>query len=710
MSRIAPILLVEDEPIVRAMLAGMLRSSGLEVIEAADGHEALEAVAREHPALVVLDLGLPGLDGFEVCAGMRAMPCAAETPVLVLTGREDMAAISRAFEVGANDFAVKSIAPSLLTHRVRFMLRAHDTLTQLRRSETRLAEAQRIAHVGNWEYDVRSGAFIGSAEAFRQLGIGTTASVCPIARVRLAIAEDERESFDRVLRRRSATGNEAGRFEQEFRLADDRAPRRVIQMNGEEELGNEGGIVRVFGTVQDLTEMVASREQIRALAYYDSLTGLPNRLLFVDQLRGAISLARRHGGRLALMVLDLDNFKRINDTLGHGAGDDVLRVIGGRLRQAVRDYDGLLREAGSSAESSVARMGGDEFLLAVVDLAEGEEAAIVARRLIDAMQAPVESSAGPIHVSASVGIAVYPEDGETFETLLKHADVALYQAKDAGRNAYEFYDRRMSEASLQRLVLESSLRTAITERELSVAIQPKVDGRTGEVIGGEALVRWRHKEHGVVAPAIFVTLAERIGLATPLTCFVVEEVSRLFEAWRNEGLVALPISINLSPQLFRDREAIIEAAAIPKRYGVSPELIEFEVTETALIDDPKRADDVLAYLRNEGYRISLDDFGTGFSSLSHLRRFALDSIKIDRDFVRDLPTNARDASITGSIISLASSLGLVAVAEGVENDAQRCVLLSLGCTTMQGYFFGKPEPAGEFTAVLRQQELVRPSK
>jgi len=229
------------------------------------------------------------------------------------------------------------------------------------------------------------------------------------------------------------------------------------------------------------------------------------------------------------------------------------------------------------------------------------------------------------------------------------------------------------------------------------------------VIGGEALVRWRHKEHGAVPPSVFVPLAERIGLAAPLTRFVVEEVSRQFQAWREEGLALLPIAINLSPQLFRDREAMSAVAAIPTDHGVDPSLIEFEVTETALIDDPQRADEILALLRGQGYRIALDDFGTGYSSLSHLRRFALDSLKIDRAFVHGLQDNPRDASITGSIIALANSLGLTAVAEGVEYDAQRRTLLSLGCTTMQGYLFGKAEPVADFTDVLRQQETSSPA-
>ncbi|MCU0627021.1 MAG: EAL domain-containing protein [Gemmatimonadaceae bacterium] len=615
--------------------------------------------------------------------------------MLVLTGRDDEAAVRRAFEVGANDFATKGSVPALIIHRLRFLQRAQAARAELRRSEARLAEAQRIARVGNWELDPRSGAFLGSAETFRLLGLGHEAGIVPLSRVRALVSGVDASALDAMIE--GAMRQPCGRFEQELRLLGPEA--LVLQVRGET-LGGDGAPVRMLGTMQDITDAVRARKQIETLAYFDALTGLPNRVHFVEQVRGALAQARRRGRRVALMIIDLDNFKRINDTLGHGAGDEVLRVVGRRLHEAVRQYDAIGREPDERTESSLARMGGDEFLLSAVDLESGEQAATVARRILDAVEAPIALHTGEYTVSASIGISVFPEDGDTFESLLKHADVALYQAKDAGRNAYEFYDRRMSEAALHRLVLESSLRSAIAARELGMAIQPKVDGRTGALLGGEALLRWRHEHHGVVVPSVFVPLAERVGLASPLTLFIVEEVARQLAAWRDAALPLVPIAVNLSAHVFRDPAAIEAILATPALHGIAPSLIDFEVTETALIDDPQRAEAVLKAMRAHGYHVALDDFGTGFSSLSHLRRFQLDAIKVDRSFVRDLQENPRDASIVEAIIALARSLGVEAVAEGVENEAQRERLLRFGCTTMQGYLFGKPEPAAEFALRL----------
>ncbi|HYV97423.1 MAG TPA: EAL domain-containing protein, partial [Gemmatimonadaceae bacterium] len=607
------------------------------------------------------------------------------------------------FESGASDFAPKSTAPALLTHRIKFMLRADKARTELRVSEARLAEAQRIARVGNWEIDLRSGAFMGSAEAFRLFAFGDAAGVCPVARVRAAITEEQREEFDAFLEEAAAPCTE--RFEREFRLDTESARGRVLQLTGEVSRSFDLGGTRLMGTVQDVTDAVVSREQIKTLAYHDSLTGLPNRLQFVDHVRSALALARRSNQRAAIMLVDLDNFKRINDTLGHGAGDEVLRVIGKRLRDAVREYDVIARETDESGQ--VARMGGDEFLLSVTELESGEQAAIVARRLLDAARDPVQLPTGPLAVSASIGISVFPDDGDTFEQLLKHADVALYQAKDAGRNGYEFYNAGMGQAALERMVLESALRTAVTDGSLGVAIQPKVDGRTRELLGGEALLRWTHPELGAVPPSVFVTLAERIGLAMDLTRFIVDRVSRQLAAWQMAGMKCLPIAINLSPQVFCDLSAVTGVCTIPASYGIDPSLIEFEVTETALIDDPERVEFVLAQLQAQGFRIALDDFGTGFSSLSHLRRFKLNCIKIDRSFVKDLPQNSRDASIIHAIIALSESLGLDSVVEGVEGEAQRSALLQLGCRMMQGYLFGEPAAPAVFEQLLRAHEEMR---
>jgi diguanylate cyclase (GGDEF)-like protein len=696
------ILVVDDEPILRRSLGELLRASGWMVAEAGDGTEALATAGRLRPALVLLDIGLPDQDGFEVCRQLRAMGGFEETPVLMLTGRDDAEAIRRAFEAGATDFVNKTVAPGLIVHRVRFMLRAADTITALRRSEARLAEAQRIAHMGNWELDIASGDFEASAETFRLLLLGDTAGTRALSEVRGAIADDERDEFDRALE--AAVDPAVGRFDREFRVHASEGTTRVVRLVGEADSASaDGTVMRLTGTAQDLTELVESREQIRTLAYYDSLTGLPNRLLFLDRVRGLLARARRRNDKMALMVVDLDNFKRINDSLGHDAGDDVLRTVGTRLRDAVRPYDGMSRETDVQVASSVARMGGDEFLMSVCDLSSVEQAATVAGRLLDALRAPIMLPSGPLQVSASIGISLFPDDGEEFETILKHADIALYQAKDAGRNAFEFYDPAMNETALQRLVLEASLREAVAEGSLSLAVQPKVDARTGALIGGEALLRWQHAAHGVVSPSVFVPLAERIGLASVLTTMIIEKVCAQMVAWRTSGITLLPIAINVSAQVFRDPDAVAAICRIPTAHGIEPSLIEFEIKETALIDDPRRATRVLAQIRQQGYRVTLDDFGTGFSSLSHLRDFTVDVLKVDGSFVRELQYDAKDALLVKGIIALAHSLGMETVAEGVESEAQRDALLRFGCERMQGYLFGRPAPADDFARRLGQQ-------
>ena len=696
------IMVVDDEPILRRTLGDLLRASGWLVAEAADGPEALATAARLRPDLVLLDIGLPGLSGFDVCRQLRALPGFEETPLLMLTGRDDAEAIRRAFEAGATDFVTKMVSPSLIVHRVRFMLRASNTVTALRRSETRLAEAQRIARIGNWELDTVTGTFIASAETFRLLCLDASAGARHLSDVRQAIATEDREQFDRVIA--AALEPSSGRFDQEFRIMAQGANTRVVRLIGEAEASpGNGRHVRLLGTAQDLTDLVESREQIRTLAYYDSLTGLPNRLLFLDQVRASLSRALRRGDKMALLVLDLDNFKRINDSLGHDAGDQVLRAVGTRLRDTVRPYDGMSRESDAHVASSVARMGGDEFLMTVCDLTGAEQAAAVASRLLDALRAPITLAGGAVQVSASIGISVFPDDGDEFDTVLKHADIALYHAKEAGRNTFAFYDQTMNAVALQRLMLEASLRQAVAERTLSLVMQVKVDARSGAMVGGEALLRWQHALHGDVSPGVFIPLAERIGLAPVMTTMTVDAVCTQMAAWRDAGLELVPIAINVSPQVFRDHDAVSAICRIPAEHGLDPRLIEFEITEAALLDDPKLAANVLARLRQHGYRVTLDDFGTGYSSLSHLREFTVDVLKVDGSFVHEMAGDPRVAALVKGIIALARSLEMDVVAEGVESEVQREALLGCGCERMQGYLFGHPVTASEFAQRLVQR-------
>jgi len=699
------VLVVDDEAASRLLVAEVLRSNGFTVHEAPDGATALERVAAERPDLVVLDVVMPGLDGFDVCARIRALPEGGLTPVLMVTGLDDPRALERAFEVGATDFATKPIAPALLTHRVRFLLRMSAALEEARRSEARLAEAQRIAHVGNWEWHVPTGVFHASAEAARLLGLGVAAIECPLERVVARVAPAERDQLRQAF---AAVVAGPAALDCEHRVSADGGEGegeggRCVHLLGEA-VRVVGAVERVAGTVQDVTQRVEAQLRIQRLAYHDALTGLPNRRLFAEQLHKMLSAARRKERRAAVMLVDLDEFKRINDTLGHSTGDQVLVEVAARLADVVRASDTVGREVAAAWPHTIARLGGDEFLIAVADLATGEDAAVVAGRLLKALAAPFRIGGQDLFVSASIGISVYPDDGEDLESLLKHADLALYQAKDAGRNTGEFFNAAMNAAALQRLLLETNLRRAVERDEIAVHFQPLVNARTGRLIGAEALLRWTHAELGPVAPLQFVPVAERIGLIGTLTDLVLRRTCEQLVRWRGAGAGGIRASVNLSPVLLRQADIVELLAAPPAAAGIEPGLLEFEITEGAFLEKPLHAERVLAELRRRGFRIALDDFGTGYSSLGYLRRFPLDTLKIDRAFVRDVAENAGDAAIVSAVVSLARSLGLEPLAEGIESEAQRAALLDLGCELMQGHLFGRPMPAEEFARLVTSAE------
>jgi diguanylate cyclase (GGDEF)-like protein len=696
------VLIVDDEPTSRLVLAASLRVDGFTVEEVADGFAALARMETLRPDLVVLDVVMPEMDGFETCCRIRGLPHSGMTPVLMVTGLDDPGVLARAFEVGATDFVTKPITPALLTHRVRFLLRMSAALEEARRSEARLAEAQRIARVGNWDWHVATGVFRGSAEAARLLGLGAAATEVPIERLYERIVPEEREQLRQAL---AAVAAEHATLNCEHRVAADGEPGRCVHLLGEA-VRDAGGAVRVAGTAQDVTQRVEAQSRIQRLAYHDALTGLPNRRHFSDQLHRMLSAARRKDRRAAVMLVDLDEFKRINDTLGHSVGDQVLVEVAGRLGEVVRASDAVGREElGLTGPHAVARLGGDEFLIAVADLGSGEDAAVVAGRLLKALAAPFRIGDHELFVSASIGISVFPDDGEDLEALLKHADLALYQAKDAGRNTGEFFNPSMNAAALQRLLLETNLRRAVERDEIVVHFQPLLNARTGRLIGVEALLRWTHPDLGPVAPLQFVQVAERIGLIGALTDLVLRRTCEHLVRWRAAGFDGLRASVNVSPVLLRRPDIIPFLTAAPAAAGIDPAHLELEITEGALMEKPHEAERMLAELRRRGFRIALDDFGTGYSSLGYLRRFPLDTLKIDRSFVRDIAENDDDAAIVTAVVSLARGLGIEPLAEGIETEEQRDALLDRGCDLMQGHLFGRPMPAPELEQFLTRASV-----
>jgi diguanylate cyclase (GGDEF)-like protein len=434
----------------------------------------------------------------------------------------------------------------------------------------------------------------------------------------------------------------------------------------------------------------AANRQLRHLATHDSLTGLPNRVLLDDRLQQAIAHADRDMRSFAVLICDLDRFKLINDSLGHRAGDELLQEVARRLLTVVRTAD------------TVARFGGDEFVLIGTSTGDAEDAAALAVRVMDVLQAPVRIAAIDIHTSPSIGIAMYPDDGVTMQALLAHADAAMYSAKQHGRGNFRRFTPGMDAGTEERVQLESDLHNALTQNQFQLYYQPKVDTQTGEVRSAEALIRWLHPTHGIVSPAEFIPLAEECGLIGAIGGWVIREACRQTRTWQIDGVPSLRVSVNLSASQFRDSGLVDSIRRALDDAGLQARYLEVELTESAVMSDPEKSIAILEQLSAMGVLVSVDDFGTGYSSMSYLRRFPIDKLKIDRVFIDEIVSRPEDASIVRAIVSLAHSLRLKVVAEGVETPAQLDFLKTAGCDEYQGYHFSRPLPAAEFERLIRE--------
>jgi diguanylate cyclase (GGDEF)-like protein/PAS domain S-box-containing protein len=441
-------------------------------------------------------------------------------------------------------------------------------------------------------------------------------------------------------------------------------------------------------TFKDITERKRYEEQLSHQATHDTLTGLANRTILNDRIGLLIERAVRDKTVVALLLLDLDRFKEINDSLGHGAGDELLRGMAARLTDLMRESD------------TVARLGGDEFII-LVEMDTADSAIPVAQKIIDALNSPFSISGREVFIGASIGISLYPKDGEGAEELLKNADVAMYRSKKRGRNTFRFYNEGMNTSSAERLSLESSLRHAVDNGELLLYYQPQVNLHSGEIIGAEALIRWQHPEMGLVSPAKFIPLAEETGLIFPIGEWVMRTACAQIKAWQDVGVMTPPVAVNLSAHQFRQRHLVKMTTGVLLDSGIEGRYLELEMTESAVMEDADRVIKVLRELKDAGTAISIDDFGTGYSSLSYLKQFAIDKLKVDQSFVRELTRDPNDAAIVVAIITMAHSLGLKVIAEGVETEGQMEYLRSRGCDEMQGYLFSRPVPVGDFEQMLR---------
>jgi diguanylate cyclase (GGDEF)-like protein len=441
----------------------------------------------------------------------------------------------------------------------------------------------------------------------------------------------------------------------------------------------------------ELAEIKQAAETMWQQVYHDPLTGLPNRMLFEDRLTLEMAHARRDKQGLAVMFLDLDHFKLINDTLGHSVGDQLLQDVAHRLRDALRGTD------------TVARMGGDEFALLLTRVTHAENVARVAQKIFHVLKPPFNFGGHDFHITPSIGITLYPNDGEDTQTLLKNADTALYRAKEQGRNVYQFYTPAMNSKTLERLALENNLRRALERKEFVVYYQPRVKISTKRIIGMEALVRWQHPELGLISPVKFIPLAEETGLIIPLGEWVLRTACEQTKAWQEAGFPPLRVGVNLSARQFQQPNLVERVAQVLKETGLHPHYLELEITESAAMQNAEYTLPVLYYLKEMGIHISIDDFGTGYSSLSYLKKFPFHTLKLDQSFIRDLTTDPNDAMIAKVVITLAHGLKLEVVAEGVETQEQLDFLKQLQGDEVQGYLFSKPLPAEEFEELLRQE-------
>lgn len=700
----ARVLLVDDDEVSLVLTAAALTERGFQVQEADSGESALRALAGDAPDVIVLDAMMPGMDGFAVCRQVRQLPGFDMVPVLMLTGLDDEASIERAYQAGATDFFVKTNQWSLLAGRLRYLLRSARTSFELARSRSKLARAQDLARMGSFDWRPGAVGLVFSPEALRV--VGQRPHVRFGLRQLLRLISPAERSAATALLRQVLLHSTVLDTDVSIVLSDGR--QRVMHVEAEPEFDEWGQVSSYSGIVQDVTDRRVIEDKIKHLANFDSLTGLPNRRQLIWRAERALEQARRQGHGCALLLIDLDRFKMINDTLGHAVGDELLVECGRRLRSCVRHSEQLTELAMDTTVlrshrslEAVGRLGGDEFVALLPEVENERDAHHVAQRMLDVMREPVELGGNDYFVTASVGVAIYPRDGASVVDLMRNADVAMYSVKAAGRNGMQVFQPHLAGKGRERLALESALHKAMERGELVLHYQPKIDLRSQQVVGVEALMRWQR--NGVlVAPSEFIPLAEETGLILPMSEWALREAARQIRDWRAQDGLDLSVAVNLPSRMFERANVVATIQQAATEYGIAPRALELEITETSLMKDLQVVIPALLQLNQLGVEISIDDFGTGYSSLAYLTSLPISEVKIDRSFVRELGVTEQSSAVVTAVIALARSLGLRVIAEGVETQRQMSVLGRLGCHLMQGFHFMRPQPAEALSRWMRQ--------
>ena len=673
------VLIADDDPSTRVIMREVLEQAGFHVIEAVDGKEALHCYERSAPDVILLDVEMPYFDGFSVCEKIRNQEKSRKTPICIVTGLDDADSVDRAYHVGATDFIGKPIAWPVLGHRVRYLLRANKALNEIHGLVLALPDAVFILDEQAHTYDRVTEVDTGNSA---NLGFLSDISFEDI------IPDEDLELVRECVNRAMVTG-EPQIHEHYFARSNVYFETRFVARDRQS----------VLAIVRDVTERRKADRQIHDLAFYDQLTGLPNRQLFSKELDDVIEATCEQQREFAILFVDLDHFKRINDTLGHSLGDELLKAVAARLQSCLRSEDHVLR-ANKAGNVSLARLGGDEFVIILRDVGSEEAAASVASRIISSLANPFSWEGHQFVVTPSIGVAIYPQHGKTTDELLMNADSAMYKAKTAGRNAYRFYSDTMKVRSLHRLEMEDEIRRAIDNQHFELFYQPIIDIASWTIMGAEALLRWNHAKRGWISPADFIPVAEETGLILPLGKWVVQAACEQIAAWQHTRLSKINISVNVSSQQMHSDDLVAIVQNAVSDAGISAELLGLEITESLLMRDTEATIEALNILRNFGVTLSVDDFGTGYSSLSYLKRFPIDVLKIDRSFVKDLHCDSDDAAICAAILAMARNLDLKVVAEGVELEEQLNFLRQHNCEQLQGYLYSKPLPPEDFQALV----------
>ncbi|SES62920.1 diguanylate cyclase (GGDEF) domain-containing protein [Nitrosomonas marina] len=675
------ILLVDDDISYRMITGSVLRASAFIVDEVENGLRALEKVKESKPDAIILDALMAELNGFDTCKLLRSNPELINVPIIMSTGLGDIDSINRAFECGATDFMVKPLNYPILIHRLWFVLRSDLNANELRSSKLQLSTAQRIARIGYWVWDSKNNHFQISEQLADLCGIDLeTFDASLEGFVRLIDARDREIVKNMIL---AAPYNKTIQH-MEYRLQGSKSESFFVHQEMVKII--EHNQAKITGTVQDISLYNENEKQIHHIAYFDNLTGIPSRSYYQERIQAIVRIAKYRNEQFALLFIDLDGFKDINDSLGHDLGDQLLIMIAKRIQEVIRDED------------FAARLGGDEFCIIVNNVKDNESVSDMAARCLNKINMPLFLNNHQIKPRASIGIAVFPHDGDDEVALLKAADTAMYAAKKSGKQCFVFYSHNMAAEAVSRLEKEQMLHEALEKEQFSLHFQPQICLLTGRMVSVEALARWRHPEKGMIPPGEFIPLIEELGLIVEFGNWVLKAACQQIAKWHKAGLSSLQVAVNISPTHFQDSRLIEIVKDLLEKYDISAQYLELEVTESAL--QSKEHTDILKQLRQIGIKISIDDFGTGYSCLASLKELPLDCIKIDKVFLDDVTTNPHTAVLLGTIIGLANALDYTLIAEGVETREQLLVMHGLGCHIIQGYIFSPSVPGDKIPELM----------